>query len=271
MLVYAYNDYRDWIQDYIERKKKLVKGFNFSRLAESSNMQKTYLSKVLSKNTHLNSDQLYLICEACECSEEESFYLNLLLEKERCGVKKRKEKLLAQIKEIQKRQLSSESHLLVEKVSSTMPLMEEYFLDPYMQQVHVLLTISSYQKNINLISQKLKITDERVQKILETLVRLKLVLIDNSIYKVVSDSLHLPKDSPLCKPYLIQQRFVAIGEIQRQSFDDVYSFSANFASSKKSKEEIRKEFLKFLEIAQKISKSSKSEELFQINFDLFNL
>jgi uncharacterized protein (TIGR02147 family) len=269
MIVYAYNDYRDWIQDYIERKKKLVKDFNFSRLAEKCEIQKTYLSKVLAKNTHLNTDQLFLICEACECTEEESYFLNLLLEKERCTVKKRKDYLLSQIKLLQRRQLSSESHLVVENVSASLPLMEEYFLDPYMQLVHVLLTIPSFEKNVTLISQKFNIQPERVQKILETLVRMKLVLIDRGVYKVISNSIHLPKESPVCKPYLINHRFIAIKEIQRQPFEDVYSFSANFASSVKSQEAIRKEFLKFLEKAQEISKSSKPEALFQINFDLF--
>ena len=51
--------------------------------------------------------------------------------------------------------------------------------------------------------------------------------------------------------------------------NDKYNFVASFSASENEKEEIHREFLKFLNKIESIVKKASNKNLYQLNFDLF--
>ena len=103
--IYKHSDYRSVIKTrLILLKKRSGKGFSMDRLAKYCRLQRTYLSAVLHGRGDLNSDQIFMVCQFLEMSEDEYHYTSLMHECERSAFSERKIILEKAINEIQKAQ-----------------------------------------------------------------------------------------------------------------------------------------------------------------------
>jgi hypothetical protein len=88
---------------------------------------------------------------------------------------------------------------------------------------------------------------------------------------VINQSLHLPKDSSLIHPHQTLLRVKSIEHQQNKSQDaGNYAFSVTFSCDEEGRKKIQEEFLKYLKSVQKTVQNAGSEEVYQINFDLFS-
>ena len=129
--VYSYKDYRKYLKDAIQSRKKATQSINFSRIAEDIGIQRSYLSQVLNDKGNLNSDQLYLIGKKLRLEKKEIEYLLLILEIDKCVLPERKAELIASRNRIQNRELTSNSVLNREPLSLDTESFSKYYNDPY--------------------------------------------------------------------------------------------------------------------------------------------
>ena len=67
------------------------------------------------------------------------------------------------------------------------------------------------------------------------------------------------------------QKMKSIELIQKLKAEQKYNFSVIFSATPEVKKEIQENFFKFLKQCQASVQDAKSQELYQLNFDLFSL
>lgn len=256
----------------LDRKKNLGKNYNFQALAKSCGIQKTYLSRVFrDEKTHLNSDQLYLAFEYLSFSQEERQFMNLMFEYERSSVPARRKILEADIETIRKKNSKTERVLQNnDKIQTGIDAFGEYFLDPYMQIMHLFFTVKKYAANTEIIRLRMGLTREKFREILNKLLRDSLVLDEGSgKYKAQTPKMHLTVDSPIVKPYTVMHRLKTVDQILKSSPDKSDSFTVIFSANPDVRKRIREGFLQFLKsVEPDVKKATDITDVYQMNFDL---
>jgi hypothetical protein len=89
-------------------------------------------------------------------------------------------------------------------------------------------------------------------------------------YVVKQEWIHLPADSDLYRPYRALQRVKSLERIQQLATDRTYNFSVTFTADEETRIEIRRQFQVFLKRIEELARKAPEEEVYQINFDLFD-
>lgn len=271
MNIYYFVDYRLVLKTLIEEQKNKNNKLNYSKLANDLGIQKTYISKVINGSAHLSTDQVYLIADYFSLSEEELDYFLLLLEYERSGVAIRKKKLLKKINYVQSQHRSIKKHLKTNSIDPLISPLGEFYLDPYVKVVHIFLSISFYQKNYLKIAEQLQISQTQLTKIVNTLEKSNIIqwVPASKSYKILSQDLLLPKESPLCVAHQNLFRTISAQQILRLPIRDSLGMQITFSADDRTKNKIHERFLEFLKEMEILVKNATSEKVYQFNFDLF--
>lgn len=109
-----------------------------------------------------------------------------------------------------------------------------------------------------------------MRSILNILHELNVIRIANNTIEVVEQDLYLAKDSTYCTSWRLQIRSLTATRLQEVSDSETYSFSATFTASLQIKQEIQQKFLELLKSIKPAVSQAPSENVFQMNFDLFS-
>lgn len=274
MNIYKSKDLRDILNEVMSEKKFLDKKFSFQSMAAFIRVQKPYLSKFMNNRADLNTDQMYMVCQFLEMNDDETSYMLLLLEHERCTYPERKKYLKEKIKKTQDEKIDNIKNII--KNISTRDAMDfdnskhiEYYLEPLISIVHIFLTIPRFLNNIDLISEELFISKEHLQEILKKLVVMNIIEINEDKINVVIKSLHLPKESKIISSHQLLLKQNAIHRLSRIGLEYKKSFAVTFSSNEDARKKIEFEFTNFISKVREISLEGKKEDCYQLNFDLF--
>lgn len=272
MNIYPFDEYKLALRALMaDRQNQFGSRFTFEKMAASCGIQKTYLSKVLNSAAHLNPDQLYSAGEYLKVSAGEMEFLQLLRESEIAAHPKRSVELKTQIKKSRIKNLKTEAMIEVAKEDSVATHLWEYYTDVDLQLVHMFLTVRSYAAEPSLICEKIGISQMRLQTILFKLQEWQLVSFKKNVYEAKDPKMHLPEDSPVFLAFGILNRIKAIEKIRQVKADqgDDYFFSAVFSAEEKYQHQLKRKILELLKETQGEVLNSKSEEIYQLNIDLF--
>lgn len=274
MNIYTSTDYRVIINEVMSEKKYLDKSLTFQAMAVYIRVQKPYISKVMNGRADFNSDQLYMSCRYLEMSDEETNYLLLLLEYDRCTYPERRKLLMAQIKKIQDSKRDSRTVLkqavqILDGSTFDASARAEYYLEPIFLIVHVCLLVPRFRRNIDSIAHELFISKDYLNEILKKLVTMNIIEIKDGKIDVLVKNLHLPKDSKIISPHqqILRQR--CISRISRVDTDLKKSFSGTFSANEEIRKKIEIEFNKLLGKVEGFMKGEDLTDCYQLNFDLF--
>lgn len=269
-MIFEAENYKSLIRDLLEDKKFAHgKRFSYQNLANACGVQKTYLSKVLNHSAHLTSDQLFLATEYLELGKEQSRFLFLLHEYERTKIHNRKKNIHEKIEELRSRNYSTQNYISAQSEAAEIKDFTEYHLNPIFQIVHMFLTISSYAAEIRRISGKLGLSMEVIQKTVDGLAQLGIVVWEEDKWVVKKDSIHLAANSKIFGAYRKLNSLKTQDQLERLPEEKKYSFSVIFSTSPKVRREIQDAFFSFLKTVQTRVKKSEEEHVYQMNFDLF--
>jgi uncharacterized protein (TIGR02147 family) len=270
MNFFEHTNYRDALKDLVSERKKFDQKFGFHRLADAARIQRPYMSKVMSGHADLNHDQLYLIAQCLEIDEEKRDFLELLLEYGRSAVVQRKTTLLKRIEKLAAAKRTTNavttSHVVTPGLHENLSL---YYLNPWTQIVHVALSISRYSKEPWLLADVLGLNREEVRAIIEDLKTLQLVEYQGKDLVALEGKLHLDKSSKLFKAWRSQIKLAAMNHQNHLNDDESYSFTAVFSASDSVHKQMRANFLTYLKQAEVDIAGAKSQDLYQVSFDLF--
>lgn len=272
MNLFAETDYRQAILALTERRQALERGFTRARVARDAGLQSSYLSNVLSGRANLNADQLFRIAQSFGLKEEETDYLLLLLEADRCQIPQRRAVLDERIRAVRHAHLKTSAHVSAKKIAADDLSVTEYYLDPYVMIVHVFLGIPRYAKDVSRIAEALGFGMGKLRRVLGTLERLGYAeRARDGHYKLVQSHRHLPEDSPLCLPHQILFRLKSADRLPRLAPAQRYAFSVTFSASEEVYDKIRADFLSYVKKCEASVKSVKHpDRVYQLNYDLFS-
>lgn len=271
MNVYKHLNYKDFLKlALLEKRKRVNASFTYSRMAAACRIQKTYLSRVLNSDTaHLSEDQLYQAGRYLGLTKEENKYLQLLRTYQKSDVATFKSELKIEIDKIREMNERSESHLNVETLEQSTDF-SAYYLDPNVMLIHIFLAVDRFRSDLKSLATKLNLSDEYLAQILSSLEQMKLIKLTDNGYILLKEDTHLPADSQLYLPYRFMQRIKSLERIQRLNQEKTYNFSAVFSADEDTRKSIKNKFLELLEFAGKTANAAKNEEVYQMNFDLFD-
>lgn len=269
MNIYSYESYTEALSEAFRLRKESEPALTLSGVANACLMQPSYLTNVLKGRAELNSDQLYRVCERLGLKDEAYEYLLLLLELKRASYEKKRVHFQQKIRKLQTLHLRAERNLSVAPVQLSAEQTEKYYLDPYIQLVHIYLSIPKGTKTLEGLAKKFALSLERAAQVMNTLEEIRYVQKKNGKYEALVSGRHLPRESAMLRPHQVLLRSRSLDQMQRLTSDQVYSFSATISTSPATRTQLQAEFLKFLKTSEKLVKSSEAERLYQINFDLF--
>ncbi len=269
MNVFSSSNYREILKETVEERKRIDRSYTFQRLAEEIHVQKPYLSKVLKGDAHLSTDQLFMAARALGLTEEETHYLDLLLELARTGLPDRRKKLQKAVSAIQEANLKSEKSLANRPVLATEEGIIEYYLQPIHQVVHICLSIDRYRANPTLLATELGLHPQMLLPVLDNLERMGLVKREGEKMRVQVRNIHLPRDSAAYVAWRNQVRLLALQRLQALPREKAYGFSMAFSANQETYKKVQSRFLEFLREIDPWIEKAPPEQAFQVNFDLF--
>ncbi len=271
MNIYEYQNYKTFLKDsVVHGKNKTSHKLTYEALAQACHVQKTYLSKVLNKDGDLNSDQFYRCMTFLKLDENEKEFMQLVYDHQTSTVLEKKKWLGGKIENKQHQHMKTESNIKAEAQTTSLELLNTYYLDPYFSVIHMYLTIPKFQKNPESVASSLKITEKILNEYLDQLLEMRIIEKQGTEFKLIKDNLHLPENSPIYKAYRSLMRMKSIQQMETLAPEKSYSFSAIFSTDPVARKTIHKAFLAFLKETQKLVQKGKETEVYQMNFDLFD-
>ncbi len=275
MFPYLCRTYKEVIRESIAQSRERGTPRTFQAMADHCHIQKTYLSRVINHDAHLSDDQLYLALDYLDLSDEAREFTFLLSALEKTTIQNRREQFEEKLKKIRSKKLKTEEHLNIKAESLQTENLTEYFLEPYLQIVHVGLATKRFSQAPLKLAEALGLSSQVLNHYLSSLEGLGLIKIHGprskpSKVEVLRPHLHLPRDSFLQNSYAARLRLKALERIEKLSEDDANQFSVIFSSNQKTREQIRASFMEWLKKTQATVQASRDEDVYQMNFDLFN-
>ncbi|MGE0174964.1 MAG: TIGR02147 family protein [Oligoflexales bacterium] len=272
METFDYDSYQVYLKDRIEREKQLGSPINFSYLADSIKVQRSYLSHVLNGRAHLNADQLFEIAHALKLGQDEADYLLLLLEIERCSSNRRKVLLMQRRDGLRKSQMTSRKHMTPKSSRLDKEFLAEYYSNRLCSLVHMYLTIDEFRRDPQPLVKKLNISHHQLADVLKVLEKAKVIGIGaNGEIQLKMDSVHLDESSPFRAAHATQFRLHALNQLQEKQSEADYFYTATFSANADTLLKVKKKFLQFLKEATKDISITKAKQVYHMNFDLFGM
>lgn len=269
--IYQYWDYKRFIDDEAARRQISLK-----RVCDHIRIQPPFLSKVLRHNAHLTDDQLFQVSQLFNLTIEEEEFLYLLWREARAGSDVLRRSLLAKIKAHRESKLKLQERLDASKTvlaNANHASLQQYFLNPYMQLIHMALLIPRYAKNPALLKEILGLGDPSFADILQSLGQLKIIEISHSgQVSLLKEFVHLDDRRESLMSNLNHQNWRVLIMQKRSTQTHVnYQFSGALCGSHETLMSIREELRSIIaEHAKKLAHAP-SEMVYALNIDLHHL
>lgn len=271
MRIFSFLDYRRFLNDFIDKSKESRARWNFAKLAEAADLNRSYLSQVLSGASNLSSDQAYLIGRAIGLTGDELEYFGLLVELERSQVSGRKTQLRRRRDEFRTRYLKTKEFLGETFVDVQDRTKSQYYQDAYCTLVHMFLTIPEYLGEPLRIGPVIGLSEARLKETLDTLQSCGILERTGGGYALKEAHLHLDRDSPLMRVHGTMFRAKAMEYQQKSADSEDYFLSIGFSADPVTRARIKTEFQAFFKEASKSITAAPCEEVYVLNFDLFKV
>ena len=269
--IYEYKDYKSYLNDFIRRRPG--KGYGFrTRIAEVTRCNTAYVSQVLNQKANFSLEQAEDLNDLLEHTREEAEYFLLLIQLGRAGtprLKKRTEQLLCERAE--------NSQVLKHRVDIKRSLSEldqvRYYSAWYYAAVHILLAIPEF-KTRELISRRLRLSSDKVARVLDFLLSVGLATKTGERYSIGVNRIFLGNDSIMLPKHHTNWRMKAIESINRSDLQNESNIhlSTILSFARKDLVTVKEKLLHGIDEARKVVReSSPEEELYCLSLDFFGL
>lgn len=242
-LIFDHADYKLILKEKIKDLKKTKSKFSLKYLANSLDIQYTFLSKVLNSDSHhLSEDQVFKAGHSLEFIDDEIEYLLLLRSHQATQSKNRKNYLFQKISTIQKRHGLSLN--TAEPTSNQMAHDMRYLMDYQALVIHAALSIKSIQKNPFVLASHMGLDLSRLKEILVLLDQMGRIEYDsktNEIKKLIHTRMHFGKDHPLTRMHQLIMK-TALNQLSfNKSETKKENFFITFTTDPEGFEKIKKQ------------------------------
>lgn len=269
MTIYNYLNYKDFIKEYISTLPANGRG-EYGRMAKAMQISSTLVSQIFNGVRELSLEQSFLMSDYLNLSSDEREYLELLVLKERSGLKKQKDFYLEKIRAVQEKNKSFKKFVK----PRSLELSKEDELVYYTEWIHASIRLLSELKefqSLEALSKKLKVDLEVVRGSAEFLNRVGLVDYKNGRVTGLKNNLHQEKDSALTLLRQQTWRMKALENFQRKDKND-YFFNALMTIEEKQFEKIKEILAEAVgEIGKQVGEVKSPKKMLCLNIDFFGV
>lgn len=269
MSIYNSWNYREFLAKECQSRKQKLPGFTLQKLAHRAGVQPPYLTNVFKERAHLSQDQADAIAAELGFAEDETAYLQLLLEWERSARAARKAKLRVRLETLRREKLNSKAHLKKQIIGEGDQNEARFFLNPYYKVINACLGIPRFAEDPARLAVALGLTRRQIMTWVDDLVAMGFARRTAKGFEKVKRNFHLPQESPLCAPHQNLLAQASARQMQALPDSEKYNFAVTFSADAETRENIQREFLKFLKAIEGMVKDAPAKDVYGLSFDLF--
>ena len=253
--VFDYLNYKRYLQDVIKHRPGAGHGFR-TRIAKAADCQVSYVSEVLNKASHFSLEQAEAINELLDHTPEESEFFLMLVQLERAGSRKLRDRIRNSIDNALKARLVLKDRVDIKAgiSSEDQPI---YYSSWQYAAVHLLGTIKAYQRP-DLIAEYLRLPAKRVNEIVDFLVSLGLLKIDRGRLEGGPNRFWIGNDSPMLSKHHANWRLRALDSLDQGKKDDIH-YSALVSLASEDVAAIKEKIAKDMDSTRALVRDSKNE------------
>lgn len=264
--VFDYRDYRKFINDLILSRPK--KGYGeYRRIAESLSVSTTIVSQVLKGDKVISMEMANDLCDYFNLDEDSSEFLLLLVEKERAGTQRLKNRLekLIDDKQLKFRKLDTR----LKKVTEIDETTKAVFFSSWMYSGIQNLCGIDRIRNVHDLAEHLSLPVQQVQKVVDFLIRHKLLVQSAKGLEVGQMQTHIKSTHVLTPRHHQNWRIHGFQKMSVQD-DQAFFFTMPASLSNSLAEKVRKDLMNFVENLHGQIGPSPSETTRCLNIDWFD-
>jgi uncharacterized protein (TIGR02147 family) len=256
-----------YLQKLIDEKKAIHRHLTLGRIAQKAGLHTSQLSKVLKGKVVLQPDHVYALAESLGLRRLETNCLEALNEFQRSSNPRRRERWSEKASELLSEVDKISSKVLAPK--SEEKSMMRYFLEPKIMLLHLFLGTEDASRRLKDFQRALEIDEQSLENYLGELESLQLIERKDDAITVLSDHMHLDRDSPWCAAHQQLLRLQSLQKLSGRKSKSDTIFSATFTADEECFEAIRKDFQDFLKKAEARVLKAEKKRAYQVNFELF--
>ncbi len=263
--IYDYQNYKLFLSDFIKSRPNKGRGIK-AKIAKTLRIHTAYVSQVLHKAAHFTLEQAEELTEFLGLTKNESHFFLLLVQKERAGSHRLINYFNQQIMNFKESQKQLKNRLEIDDEIRPED-QQTYYSSWHYIAIHALISIPDYQKK-ELIQKRLNIPIERINSVIEFLLKVGLIERKSDGFIMGTKDLHLSGDSPMISKHHANWRLKAINSLDKITEDDLH-YSGVISVTKKDAKSIQNILINSLKDIRKVIKSSDTEEVYSYTIDLF--
>jgi uncharacterized protein (TIGR02147 family) len=265
LTIFEFTNYRIYLREWIGTQGEHSYGLK-GRLAGKLGISSSLMSQILKGEKSLTPDQTSDLADTMALTEIESDYLHLLVDHDRAGNLKYRDKLMRKMKLLQ-----AQSRQVGKRVPRHIELSDQQKAIYYSSWIYTgvrNLTAIEEMGTVGAIAEHLHLDSAIVTRVIR-------FLIENGLCKEAGGqitygpaSTHVDNDSPFVNKHHQNWRFQSIGKMENKNEDDLF-FTSPMSLSRAAVLEIRTLLPAVIQNVMKISGPSKSEVTACLNIDWF--
>ena len=265
MNIFEFKDYRLFLKKKIYSLPKKGRG-EINRIAKAAGVHPSLISQILMSEKNLSLEQAQLISEHFDLTNQENEYFLLLVQFQRAGTQK-----LQTYFEKKLTSLRITSIEISERVRQDRQLTEEEKSVIYSHWIYLSVWLYSSigsGKTLYDVSQRFELTRERANEILSFLVHTRLCILENEIFKMGSQSIHISRESPHLYRHHTNWRLRAVEASDKISADELM-YTAPMSISKSDFKKLRARLIEIIKEVTDMAIDSAAEEMVYFGLDFF--
>lgn len=265
--IYEFNDYKEFVNYWLEIQPKAGRGL-LSQIAKELGIHTTLLSHTLRGDKHLNSEQGILLADYLGLSENECHFFLLLIQRDRAGNIKLKQKYEKDILQI-RTELKDVSKRVLTHAKLTETQKAQFYSSWIYAAIRQLSSIPEYQTRAKLAGA-FEIKKDELNRVLNFLLEAGLCVEKDNRLLIGPANTHIETSSPYVFSHHKNWRLKGFEKHNNLSPEELM-YSAPFTISEKDFAHIREEVIKLIQNLVTTVGKTKNERLACFSVDLFYL
>lgn len=265
MSIFSYLSYKAFVHAWVEVQPNRGRGV-YRRMSEYLNVSTTMISQVFNGDKNVSLEMAAELSPFFGFNAKEERYFFLLVELERAGSKRLKDKLHAQVEE-----LRAEAQKVIERVARDKELSAEDKATYYSSWLYTgirNLVATPLAASTEQIAGRLQVPHNQVRSVLQFLIDRGLIRLKSGQYEVLAKATHLGADHPLVIKHHQNWRLRSMQKMDGRADQDLF-YTGPMSLSAPDAERLRQLILDFIQSTNKIVVDSPSEAVRCLNIDWF--
>ncbi len=263
MDIFEYENYKDFVNKRVLNMKNRGRG-QYQSIALHLSVHTTLISHVFSGNKDLNLEQSFALSDYLGLTELEREYFMALVAHARAGTDKLK-KYYKQKLDTLKKQSANLAHRLVNRSVLKFEDQALFYSEWYFSAIRLLISIEKDQE-LSSLSETLGISVERINYVLDFLIKSGLLVKEKGHYQLGPNRTHLEASSPLASRHHKNWHLKVMESYEKLTNNEIV-FTCPVLLDEKDAITVKKLIMEFIDRADSVFEASGSEKLYCLNVD----